>query len=561
MEELLEKEPKEYVKVIPLGGLGEVGKNLTVFETEKDIIIVDCGLSFPDDDMLGIDLVIADISYIEKKKDKVRGIIITHGHEDHIGGVSYLLEKVNVPVYGSGLTLGILEYKLQEKRMKNKVKLQKVNAGQTLKIGDFEIEFIHVNHSIADALALCINTPVGRIIHTGDFKIDLSPMYDDITDITRLGELGKEGVRLLLMDSTNAEKQGKTDSERAIYHSFNNMFSEYRNNRLTFATFSTNTNRIQSIINLAAKYNRKIAMTGRSMLNITDVAMEKGYIKVPEDTLIDIDEVNEYPKEQIVLLTTGSQGEAMSALHRMAIGEHKKVKLTEDDVVVLSSHAIPGNEKSVSKIINSLLDIGVTVIHDKDANVHVSGHGCQDELTLMYTLTRPEHFMPVHGETRQLLANKNLAIRNGMDPKNIHIGYNGRVLVLTKTKCCFMGTVSSGEVYVDGNGVGDIGSIVLRDRKTLSEDGLVLSIITIDNKKKKIVAGPDIVSRGFVYVKESDELIGEIKRISRREAQKCLDNEDCEWASIKANVKDALYKFINAKTKRTTMILPIIISV
>ena len=553
--------PREYVKVIPLGGLGEVGKNLTVFETVNDIIVVDCGLAFPGDEMLGIDLVIPDLTYLEKKKDKVRGIVITHGHEDHIGGVAYLLDKVNVPVYGSGLTLGILDYKLQEKRMSKKVKMQKVSAGQNLKIGDFEIEFIHVNHSIADALALCITTPVGKIVHTGDFKIDFTPMYDEITDITRFGQLGREGVRLLMMDSTNAEKAGKTNSERTIYNSFENFFKQYQNNRLTFATFSTNTYRIQTILDLADKYGRKVALTGRSMLNISDVALEKGYIKVPENLLIDIEDAEEYLDEEVVIITTGSQGETMSALHRMAIEEHRKIHLGENDVVILSAHAIPGNEKSVSKIINLLLDLGVNVIHDRLADVHVSGHACQDELSLLHTLIKPENLMPVHGETRQLLAHKKLAINNGINPENIHIGYNGRVLVLTKNTCKFMGEIEAGEVFVDGNGVGDIGSIVLRDRKTLSEDGLVLSIITIDNKKKKIVAGPDIVSRGCVYVKESDELMSEIRKISRKEVQKCLDNEDYEWASIKGNVKDALSKFITAKTKRSPMILPIIISV
>lgn len=561
MNEEVTKTSKGYVKVIPLGGLGEIGKNMYVYETVNDIIIIDCGLSFPSEELLGVDIVIPDITYLEKRKDKVRGLIITHGHEDHIGGVTYFLNKINVPVYGTDLTLGILEYKLEERKMSKKARLQRIEAGGKLKIGDFDLEFVHVNHSIADSLAIVINTPVGRIIHTGDFKVDYSPLYDNITDLTRLGELGKEGVKLLLMDSTNAEKPGKTQSERTIYRSFDEMFKKYDKNRITFATFSTNTNRIQTIFNLADKYNRKVALTGRSMLNIVDIAMTKGYITVPENLFIDIDDVNEYLDEEVVIVTTGSQGESLSALNRMALSEHKKITLTEDDVVVMSAHAIPGNEKAVSSVINSLLDLGVTVIHDKEADVHVSGHGCQDELSLILTMTKPEYFMPMHGETRQLLANKKLAENIGMDKENIFVSDCGRVLVLTESNCRLMGEVESGEVFVDGYGVGDVGSIVLRDRNTLSENGLVLSIITINNKTKKIVAGPDIVSRGFVYVKESEELINEIKQISRKEAQKCLNAENYDWASIKNNIRESLAKYIMAKTKRSPMILPIIISV
>lgn len=559
MEEI--KNPKKYVKVIPLGGLGEIGKNLTVFETEKDIIVVDCGMAFPTEDMLGIDLVLPDFTYLESKKDKIRAVLITHGHEDHIGAIPYFLEKFKVPVYGSALSLGIISYKLEEKRMLKEANLQQVNAGTKLKIGDFNIEFIHVNHSISDALAICIDTPVGRIIHTGDFKVDFSPLYDNITDLARFGELGNEGVRLLLMDSTNAEKPNKTNSERSIRNSFDRMFKEFADKRMIFATFSTNTNRIQTIFNLSAKYGRKVCLSGRSMLNIVDVAMEKGYITVPEDTLIDISEINNYPKEEITLITTGSQGEPMSALYRLALSEHKKISLTDDDVVVLSSRPIPGNEKAVNKIINMLLDAGIQIIHSDNADVHVSGHACQDELTLIHSLVKPEYFMPVHGEVRQLLASKKLAIDIGMDPKNIFISAIGKVLILTENSCSLMGEVDSGAVFVDGKGVGDIGSVVIRDRKTLSEDGLVLSIITIDNKKKKIVAGPDIISRGFVYVKESDELMAEIRKISRKEVKKCLDAKDYEWASIKNNVRDALHKYIYAKTKRSPMILPIIISI
>lgn len=561
MSEEVIKTSKGYVKVIPLGGLGEIGKNMYVYETVNDIIIIDCGLSFPSEELLGVDIVIPDITYLEKRKDKVRGLIITHGHEDHIGGVTYFLNKINVPVYGTDLTLGILEYKLEEKKMLKKARLQRIEAGGKLKIGDFDLEFVHVNHSIADSLAIVVNTPVGRIIHTGDFKVDYSPLYDEITDLTRLGELGKEGVKLLLMDSTNAEKPGKTQSERTIYRSFDEMFKKYDKNRITFATFSTNTNRIQTIFDLADKYNRKVALTGRSMLNIVDIAMTKGYITVPENLFIDIDDVNEYLDEEVVIVTTGSQGESLSALNRMALSEHKKITLTEDDVVVMSAHAIPGNEKAVGSVINSLLDLGVTVIHDKEADVHVSGHGCQDELSLILTMTKPEYFMPMHGETRQLLANKKLAENMGMDKENIFVSDCGRVLVLTENNCRLMGEVESGEVFVDGYGVGDVGSIVLRDRNTLSENGLVLSIITINNKTKKIVAGPDIVSRGFVYVKESEELINEIKQISRKEAQKCLNAENYDWASIKNNIRESLAKYIMAKTKRSPMILPIIISV
>lgn len=555
-------EKTNYVKVIPLGGLGEIGKNMTVFETPKDIIIIDCGMAFPDEEMLGIDMVIPDFSYLEDKKDKVKALLITHGHEDHIGAIPYFVEKFNVPIYGSGLSLGIIENKLAERKLLKKANLQKVNAGTTLSIGDFKIEFIHVNHSISDAFGIAIDTPVGKIVHTGDFKVDFSPLYDDITDLTRFGELGKEGVRLLLMDSTNAEKASKTNSERIIRDSFDKMFKEYSDKRMIFATFSTNTNRIQTIFNLSAKYGRKVALTGRSMLNIVDVAMAQGYIKIPEDTLIDIDDINSYPKNEITIITTGSQGEPMSALYRLALSEHKKINLTEEDIVILSSKPIPGNEKAVNRVINMLLDAGIQVIHSDKADVHVSGHACQEELALIHSLVKPENFMPVHGEVRQLLASKRLAESLGIPTEKIFISNIGRVLIMTENSCQFIGEpVKSGEIFVDGAGVGDIGSIVLKDRRNLSEDGLVLSIITIDNKKKKIVAGPDIISRGFVYVKESEELMQEIKKISKREVNKCLENKDYEWASIKSNVKDALHKYIFAKTKRNPMILPVIISI
>lgn len=557
------KSSKKYVKVIPLGGLGEIGKNLTVLETDNDIIIIDCGMAFPSEDMLGIDSVIPDITYLEKpeKQEKIRGLFLTHGHEDHIGAIPYLLEKINIPVFGTGLTLGIVEHKLEEKKLIKKAKLQRIYAGQIIEIGDFKIECIHVNHSIADSLAFAIDTPAGKILHTGDFKIDYSPLYDDMTDITRIGELGKEGIRLLLMDSTNAEREGKTNSEMSIRESFDDMFLKYRDKRFTFATFSTNTNRIQTIFNLSKKYDRKVALTGRSMLNIIDVAMERGYIEIPEDTLIDIEDVHTYKPEELVIITTGSQGEPMSALYRMATGDHKQVQLGTQDVVVISANAIPGNEKSVNKIINDLLELGVTIMHDKKASVHVSGHGCQDELTLMHTLVKPQYFMPVHGETRHLLAQKNLAIKLGMDPDNIFISANGKILILTENTCQFLGEVPSGITYVQGNGVGDIGNIVIRDRNTLSENGIVISIITIDNKKMKLVAGPDIISRGFVYVNESEELMKQLRKITKEETLKCLDAKNNDWNEIKTNIKNALQKYIYSKTRRSPMILPVIISV
>lgn len=557
------KSSKKYVKVIPLGGLGEIGKNLTVLETDNDIIIIDCGMAFPSEDMLGIDSVIPDITYLEKpeKQEKIRGLFLTHGHEDHIGAIPYLLEKINIPVFGTGLTLGIVEHKLEEKKLIKKAKLQRIYAGQIIEIGDFKIECIHVNHSIADSLAFAIDTPAGKILHTGDFKIDYSPLYDDMTDITRIGELGKEGIRLLLMDSTNAEREGKTNSEMSIRESFDDMFLKYRDKRFTFATFSTNTNRIQTIFNLSKKYDRKVALTGRSMLNIIDVAMERGYIEIPEDTLIDIEDVHTYKPEELVIITTGSQGEPMSALYRMATGDHKQVQLGTQDVVVISANAIPGNEKSVNKIINDLLELGVTIMHDKKASVHVSGHGCQDELTLIHTLVKPQYFMPVHGETRHLLAQKNLAIKLGMDPDNIFISANGKILILTENTCQFLGEVPSGITYVQGNGVGDIGNIVIRDRNTLSENGIVISIITIDNKKMKLVAGPDIISRGFVYVNESEELMKQLRKITKEETLKCLDAKNNDWNEIKTNIKNALQKYIYSKTRRSPMILPVIISV
>jgi ribonuclease J len=551
------------VKIIPLGGLGEIGKNLTVFETEKDIIIVDCGMSFPEgDDMLGVEIVLPDMTYLELNKDKIRGIFITHAHEDHIGGIPFLLKKINVPVFGTRLTLGVLENKLSEHKLKGKTKCQLIKSGSTIKMGDFELEFIKVNHSIPGAVAIAMRTPAGIFIHTGDWKIDLTPVNGDVMDLTRFGEYGKEGVKLLMCDSTNAERSGFTRSEKDVANSLNELFSKYSHKRITVATFSSNIYRVQSVVAAALKHKRKIAITGKSMLNITDVAMELGYIKIPEKSLIDIEEVNDYPANKVVIITTGSQGEPMSALYRMAFSEHKIVSFDQDDVIILSSHTIPGNEKLVNAVVNQIAEKGITIVQDNSATVHVSGHACEEELKILHSLVKPEYFMPVHGEMKHLLAHKNIAIKMGMKEENIIIAKNGKVVEVTEEDVKITSEVPSGQVLIDGGStMSNVGSVVLKDRKVLSQDGMIMIVTTIDLHHKYILTGPDIVSRGFVYVKEADELIAKIREISRKELQNCLDRGVTDWGEIKGKTRDAVSKYVYNKTRRNPMILPIIESI
>ena len=543
-----------------LGGLNEIGKNIAVIEYGNDIIIIDCGLAFPDEDMLGIDLVIPDITYLEKNADKIRGLFLTHGHEDHIGSIPYLLRSINVPIYGTRLTLGILESKLEEHGLKEKTKLITVDAGSVVKAGVFKCEFIRVNHSIADACAIAVRTPVGTILHTGDFKLDVSPLDGEMMDLTRLGEYGNEGVLLMMCESTNVERPGFTPSERKVADSFSHIFMSNLDKRIVIATFSSNVHRVQEIINTSYKFGRKVAITGRSMLNIVGAAERLGYMNVPQNVLIDISEVGKYPHEMVTIITTGSQGEPMSALYRMAFSEHAQVTLSSNDLVVLSSHAIPGNELLVSKIVNELYKRGVNVYSD-DASVHVSGHACREELKLMHNLVRPKFFMPIHGEYRHLMLHKKLAEGIGMDPENIFVMSIGEVIELDEKSCKRAGTVPSGRVLIDGYGVGDVGNIVLRDRRHLSQDGLIVVVATVDINEKILVSGPDVISRGFVYVREAEELMDEIKRISYDVIQGALDRGITEWTQMKNGVKDQLTKYLFQKTKRKPMILPVIMNI
>lgn len=546
------------LRVIPLGGLGEIGKNLTVLEYSDNILIVDCGLGFPNDDMLGVDLVVPDITYLVSNAEKIRGIVLTHGHEDHIGGVPYFLQKLNVPIYGTRLTLGILENKFAEHSFGFKPELNCVKVGDKVKLGLFEVEFIHVNHSIADACALAIKTPIGTIIHTGDFKIDATPVEGEMTNLTRFGELGREGVLLLMAESTNAERAGHTPSERKVGESLVRIFDEYKQKRVIIATFSSNVHRVQQIINNSARYGRKVAVTGRSMINIVSAAVELGYMNIPEGVLIDITEIKKYPPEKVTIISTGSQGEPMSALYRMAFNMHDKVELGTDDVVIISASAIPGNEKLVGNIINELYKKGVMVLNDSIAEVHVSGHACQEELKIIHALTKPQYFMPVHGEARHLYHHKELAEYMGMAPNHIFISEIGKILEIGVDGAKFNGTVPSGIVLVDGTGVGDVGNVVLRDRRHLSEDGIIVVVATIDAEAFDIIAGPEIVSRGFVYAKESERLIEQIRLIARDALYHCLNKGITDWAQLKYKMKEDLSKFIYSQTKRKPMILPII---
>ena len=553
--------PTGKIRVIPLGGLGEVGKNMTVIEYENDMIVVDCGLGFPDDDMPGIDLVIPDISYLEANKDNLRGVFLTHGHEDHIGAVPYMLRSINPPVYGTPLTLGIIKNKLEEHILPWKPSLRPVNAGDVIRAGEMEIEFIHVNHSIADACALAIRTPLGVLLHTGDFKLDTSPIDGEMMDVVRLGELGREGVLMLMCESTNAERAGHTPSERKVGASLEYIFSTHQKKRIIIATFSSNVHRVQQIIDTSARHGRKVAITGRSMLNIVSAATELGYMKVPAGVLIDLNEIKRFKPSEITLITTGSQGEPMSALYRMAFSDHSQVALDSNDLVVLSASAIPGNEKLVGRIINELSKNEVEVLHDAVVEVHVSGHACQEELKLMQALTKPKYFMPIHGECRHLNANRDLARYMGMDDKNIFLSEIGKVLEIDANGARFAGTVPAGKVLVDGYGVGDVGNIVLRDRRHLAQDGLIVVVATVDLDQREILSGPDIVSRGFVYVREAEEMMEEARQIAYDALIDALDSEQVDRMQIKKYVKDDLTKYLYAKTKRKPMILPVIMNV
>ncbi len=548
------------VRVMMLGGLNEIGKNLAVIEYENDMIIIDCGLAFPDEDMLGVDLVIPDYTYLEKNADRIRGILLTHGHEDHIGGLPYLLKTLDVPVYGTRLTLGILENKLAEHRLLGERELVTVEAGTMLRLGVFKCEFIRANHSIADACMIAIRTPEGTILHTGDFKLDVSPIGGEMMDLTRIGEYGREGILLLMCESTNVDHPGFTPSERKVGFSLDHIFMTNTDKRIIIATFSSNVHRVQQIINSSAKFGRKVAVTGRSMLNVVGAAVRLGYMDVPAGVLIDIADINRYPQEQITIVTTGSQGEPMSALYRMAFADHSQVELTPHDLVVLSSHAIPGNEKLVGKIINEMYKKGVNVYHD-EAVVHVSGHACQEELKLIHALTKPKFFMPIHGEYHHLMQHKELAEYMGMNPANIFICDIGQVLELDRDSCKKNGTVPSGRMLVDGYGVGDVGNIVLRDRRHLAQDGLIVVVATVDADEGSIISGPDIISRGFVYVRESEELMDEVRDLVRKVLNDTLTSGATEWNQIKTNVKDSLSKYLYTKTKRKPMILPVIMNV
>ena len=551
---------KPSIKIIPLGGLEEIGKNITVFEYENDILIVDCGLEFPTDDMLGIDLVIPDVSYLVKNKDKIRGMVITHGHEDHIGSIPYVLQQVNMPIYATKLTVGLIKGKLEEHHLLRSTKLIEVEQGQTIKLGKFSVEFIRSCHSIPDSVMLAITTPAGTILHTGDFKIDYTPIDGKHMDLGRIAELGNRGILALMSDSTNSERKGFTMSESSVGEVFDKLFMNCKK-RIVVATFASNVHRVQQIVDSAVKYRRKIAVCGRSMINMIQTAREIGYIDAPEDIFIDIDLIKNYNDEQLVIITTGSQGETMSALTRMAAGEHKKVTITPNDLVIISANAIPGNEKLVSKVIDDLMKIGAEVVYSALADVHVSGHACQEEQKLIISLARPKYFIPVHGEYRQLIAHADTAKKLGIPAKNIFITHNGKILEINEDEAKFTTSVPSGKVLVDGLGVGDVGNIVLRDRQHLSQDGLIIIVLTMDSTTGEIVSGPDVISRGFVYVRESENLMEEVKKVIRDEVSEFEANHVTDWSTIKSTLKDNLRDYIFQKTKRDPMILPIIMEV
>lgn len=549
---------KTPIRIIPLGGLNEIGKNMTVFECSNDMFILDCGLAFPDADMPGVDIVIPDFTYVERNQEKLRGIVLTHGHEDHIGGLAYLLKKVNVPVYGTKLTLGLVEGKLKEHGLDGKVKLNIIEPKKTVKMGCMAVEFIKVNHSIPGAVGMAIHTPAGVVVHTGDFKVDFSPIDGGIIDLARFGELGSKGVLALMADSTNAERPGYTQTERKVGESFDSLFKNAEGKRIIIATFSSNIHRVQQIINCAERYDRKVAVFGRSMVNVISTAIELGYLSVPKGILIDIETMNRYENERIVLITTGSQGEPMSALTRMAMNDHKKVNITPMDFIIISATPIPGNEKYVTRVVNELMKSGAEVVYEAMYEVHVSGHACQEELKLMLALTRPKFFIPVHGEYKHLKKHGDLAVEMGIPRENVITAEIGNVIETDGLKMNVVSQVPAGRVLVDGLGVGDVGSIVLRDRKHLAQDGLIIIVIGIERASNTVIAGPDIISRGFVYVRESEELIEEAKQLLSDTLYNCSIHELKEWNTLKGKMRDALSDYIYQKTKRSPMILPII---
>ncbi|MEE1321684.1 MAG: ribonuclease J [Acutalibacteraceae bacterium] len=555
------KAPSKPMRIAFLGGLNEVGKNITMFECNDDIILVDSGLAFPDEDMPGIDLVIPDFSYIEKNADRVKGICITHGHEDHIGSLAYLLKSVNVPVYSTRLTNGLIEGKLKEHNLLGSAKLNVVKPGESVKLGEFEVEFIHVNHSIPDAVGLAIKTAAGTVIHTGDFKIDTTPIDGEMIDIARFAELGKEGVLCLMADSTNAERPGFTESESKVGASFDMLFRKAGKRRIIVATFASNIHRVQQIINVAEQLGRKVALSGRSLENVVAVAAELGYLHVPEGILIKLDMINKYPEDQVVLITTGSQGEPMSALTRMAFSDHRKVAIGPNDYVIISATPIPGNEKTVSRVINELMKLGAEVVYEKMYDVHVSGHACKEELKLMLGIVKPKYFIPVHGEQKHLSKHASLAEAMGMPSENIIIADNGTYLELCESYIKKIGTVPAGRVFVDGSGVGDVGSVVLKDRKHLAEDGIIIVVATLDGATGELVSGPDVVSRGFVFVKEAGDLIKDAENTAYETIMKLYDKKIYDWGTIKSRVRDDVSRLMYERTKRSPMILPILMEI
>lgn len=553
-------EPKP-IKVSFLGGLNEVGKNMTLFEYGEDMFLVDCGLAFPDQDMLGVDLVLPDFTYVERNADRIRGIVITHGHEDHIGGLPYLLKVLNVPVYGTKLTIGLIQGKLREHGLLNSASLNVIKPGDVITLGGFTVEAIHVNHSIPDALGLAIRCEGGTIVHTGDFKIDTTPIDGGMMDLGRLAEIGQEGVLCLMSDSTNAERPGFTESERKVGESFETLFRKAGNNRIIVATFSSNIHRVQQIMNVAASLGRKVALVGRSLENVVSISAELGYLNIPEGIVIDINMINRYPADKLVIITTGSQGEPMSALTRMAFSDHRKVEIHPNDYVIISATPIPGNEKTVSRVVNELMKLGADVVYEKMYEVHVSGHACQEELKMIMGIVKPKYFIPVHGELKHLRKHAGLALSMGIPKENILIADNGRVAEISKKALRCTSTVPAGRVFVDGYGVGDVGSVVLRDRKHLAQDGLVIVAVCIDRESGMIVSGPDVVTRGFVYVKESEELINAAREVAVEAIEAQTDGGYFDWNSIKASLRDEISHLMYERTKRSPMILPVIMEV
>ncbi|MEE1427907.1 MAG: ribonuclease J [Acutalibacteraceae bacterium] len=553
-------EPKP-IKVSFLGGLNEVGKNMTLFEYGEDMFLVDCGLAFPDQDMLGVDLVLPDFTYVERNADRIRGIVITHGHEDHIGGLPYLLKVLNVPVYGTKLTVGLIQGKLREHGLLNSASLNVIKPGDVITLGGFTVEAIHVNHSIPDALGLAIRCEGGTIVHTGDFKIDTTPIDGGMMDLGRLAEIGQEGVLCLMSDSTNAERPGFTESERKVGESFETLFRKAGNNRIIVATFSSNIHRVQQIMNVAASLGRKVALVGRSLENVVSISAELGYLNIPEGIVIDINMINRYPADKLVIITTGSQGEPMSALTRMAFSDHRKVEIHPNDYVIISATPIPGNEKTVSRVVNELMKLGADVVYEKMYEVHVSGHACQEELKMIMGIVKPKYFIPVHGELKHLRKHAGLALSMGIPKENILIADNGRVAEISKKALRCTSTVPAGRVFVDGYGVGDVGSVVLRDRKHLAQDGLVIVAVCIDRESGMIVSGPDVVTRGFVYVKESEELINAAREVAVEAIEAQTDGGYFDWNSIKASLRDEISHLMYERTKRSPMILPVIMEV